>query len=96
MKSFTGFPVGAVPFKALMNCGSYERISLIYGQSYWIWNTTLGEPSGLIIRWINLKFALPLRKNGWLLAFQSTEPVNLCQHFRNGLKKPVFHKKKNK
>lgn len=30
MKSFIGFPVGVVPFRALMNCGSYEPISLIY------------------------------------------------------------------
>lgn len=40
----------------------------------------------------NWKSALPLRKNGWPLAFQSTEPVNLCQPFGNGLKKRVSHK----
>lgn len=92
MKSFIGFPVGVVPFRALMNCGSYEPISLIYGQSCWIWNTRLGELSGLIIQLTNWKSALPLRKNGWPLAFQSTEPVNLCQPFGNGLKKRVSHK----
>lgn len=92
MKSFTGFPVGVVPFRALMNCESYERIFLICGQGCWIWNTALGEPSGPIIQLTNWKSALPLRKNGWPLAFQSTEPVNLCQHFGNGLKKLVFHK----
>lgn len=92
MKSFIGFPVGVVPFRALMNCGSYEPISLIYGQSCWIWNIRLGELSGLIIQLTNWKSALPLRKNGWPLAFQSTEPVNLCQPFGNGLKKRVSHK----
>lgn len=92
MKSFTGFLVGAVPFKALMNCESCEPISLIYGQSCWIWNTILGELSGLIIRLTNWKSALPLRKNGWSLAFRLTEPVNLCQHFGNGLKKLVSRK----
>lgn len=48
--------------------------------------------SGLIIRLTNWKFALPLRKNGWPLAFRLTEPVNLCQHFGNGLKKLVSRK----
>ena len=48
--------------------------------------------SGLIIRLTNWKSALPLRKNGWSLAFRLTEPVNLCQHFGNGLKKLVSRK----
>ena len=53
MKSFIGFPVGVAPFRALMNCDNYENISLNCGQSYWIWNTKLGELSGLIIQLIN-------------------------------------------
>lgn len=41
---------------------------------------------------INWKSALLLRKNGWLLAFRSTEHVNSWQHFGNGLKKLVSRK----
>lgn len=94
MTSLIGFPVGVVPFRVLMNCENYESISRIYGQGCWIWNTILGEPSGLIIRLTSWKSDSALRKNGWPLAYQSTEPVNSCQNFGNGLKKLVFHKKK--
>jgi len=92
MRYSTGFLVGVVPFRALMNCGNYENISLICGQSYWIWNTKLGELFGLIIRLMNWKSVFPLKKNCLPLAFQSTEPVNLCLNFGNGLKKLDSHK----
>ena len=47
MRFFTGFPVGAVRCKVLKNYGNCESISPICGQGCWIWNTELGEPSGL-------------------------------------------------
>lgn len=93
MRFFAGFLAGAVPFKALMSCESCGSISLICGRSCWIWNTVHGEASRLIIQSINWKSVLHLKKNGLPLVFQSTEPVNLCQHFGSGLKKLAFHKK---
>lgn len=92
MNCFAARLAGAVHFSHWMNFGSYENTSLICGQSCWIWNTALGIPSKNSIRLTNWKSALPLKKNGWPLAFQSTEPVNLCQHFGNGLKKLDSHK----
>lgn len=92
MRYSTGFLVGVVRFRALMNFGNCENISLIYGQSYWIWNTRLGEISGQIIQLTNWKFAFPMKMNGLPLAFQSTEPVNLCRNFGNGLKKLDSHR----
>ena len=64
-------------------------------QTGYFWTKQLGLnriPSKNSIRLTNWKSALPLKKNGWPLAFQSTEPVNLCQHFGNGLKKLDSHK----
>lgn len=80
------------PLQSLDELRNYENISLICGQSYWIWNTKLGELFGLIIRLMNWKSVFPLKKNGLRLAFQSTEPVNLCLNFGNGLKKLDSHK----
>lgn len=92
MRFSTEFPVGVARYRAFENCDNYENISLICGQSYWIWNTKLGELSGLIIRLMNWKSVFPLKKNGLPLAFQSIEPVNLCLNFGNGLKKLDSHK----
>ena len=75
MRFSTVFLAGVARYRALKNCEICESIFPICGQSCWTWNTELGEPSGLIIRWINLKSDLPLRKNGWPLAFRLT-PVN--------------------
>ena len=94
MRYSTGFPVGVVRFRALMTFGNCEPISLIYGKSYWIWNTKLGELFGLIIQLMNWKSVLPLKMNGLPLnRAVYSEPENvemsypqLKAHFRQAEK----------
>ena len=82
MKSFIGFPVGVAPFRALMNCDNYENISLNCGQSYWIWNTKLGELfADYSVDQLEIRFAFEEER------LAAGLPINRTREFMSALRK---------